>query len=74
MEDIRVAVNGAGAAGVAIVKLLLRMGVQDVILCDTKGIIYEGRPVGMNPFKEAMALITNKEKKTRHTCRCACWG
>ncbi|MFP3122427.1 NAD-dependent malic enzyme [Ectobacillus funiculus] len=63
MEDIRVTVNGAGAAGVAIVKLLLRMGVQDVILCDTKGIIYEGRPVGMNPFKEAMALITNKEKK-----------
>ncbi|MEH7335628.1 malic enzyme-like NAD(P)-binding protein [Neobacillus drentensis] len=63
IEDIRVVTNGAGAAGVAIVKLLLRMGVKDVILCDTKGIIYEGRPVGMNPFKEEMACITNKEQK-----------
>jgi malate dehydrogenase (oxaloacetate-decarboxylating) len=63
IEDIRVAVNGAGAAGVAIVKLLLRMGVKDVILCDTKGIIYEGRPVGMNPFKDEMTKITNREKK-----------
>ncbi len=63
IEDIHVVVNGAGAAGVAIVKLLQRMGVRDVILCDTKGIIYEGRPIGMNPFKEEMARKTNKEKK-----------
>ncbi|HWO94993.1 MAG TPA: malic enzyme-like NAD(P)-binding protein [Bacillus sp. (in: firmicutes)] len=63
LKDIRVVANGAGAAGVAIVKLLLHMGVKDVILCDTKGIIYEGRPVGMNPFKEEMARITNKEQK-----------
>jgi malate dehydrogenase (oxaloacetate-decarboxylating) len=63
IEDIRVVANGAGAAGVAIVKLLLHMGVKDVILCDTKGIIYEGRPVGMNPFKEEMARITNREQK-----------
>ncbi|MFP3121873.1 NAD-dependent malic enzyme [Ectobacillus funiculus] len=63
LEDIRVVVNGAGAAGVAIVKLLLHMGVQDIILCDTKGIIHEGRPVGMNPFKEEMARITNKGHK-----------
>jgi malate dehydrogenase (oxaloacetate-decarboxylating) len=63
IEDIRVAVNGAGAAGVAIVKLMLRMGVKDVILCDTKGIIYEGRPYGMNPFKDEMAKMTNREKK-----------
>jgi malate dehydrogenase (oxaloacetate-decarboxylating) len=63
IEDIRVVANGAGAAGVAIVKLLLKMGVNDVILCDTKGIIYEDRPVGMNRFKEEMALITNKEHK-----------
>ena len=39
------------------------MGVKDVILCDTKGIIYEGRPNGMNSFKEEMARITNKEQK-----------
>ena len=63
IEEIRVVANGAGAAGVAIVKLLLHMGVKDVILCDTKGIIYEGRPVGMNPFKDEMARITNKEQK-----------
>jgi malate dehydrogenase (oxaloacetate-decarboxylating) len=63
IEDIRVVANGAGAAGVAIVKLLLNMGVKDVILCDTKGIIYKDRPVGMNKFKEEMASITNKEQK-----------
>ncbi|OIK14463.1 NAD-dependent malic enzyme [Bacillus sp. MUM 116] len=63
IEDIRVVANGAGAAGVAIVKLLLHMGVNDIILCDTKGIIYEGRPFGMNPFKEEMARITNKGQK-----------
>jgi len=63
IEDIRVTVNGAGAAGVAIVKLLLHMGVKDVILCDTKGIIYEGRPVGMNSFKAEMARMTNRGQK-----------
>jgi malate dehydrogenase (oxaloacetate-decarboxylating) len=63
VEEIRVVVNDAEAAGVAIVKLLLHIGVKDVILCDTKGIIYEGRPIGMNIFKEEMARITNKEQK-----------
>ncbi|MCQ6280502.1 NADP-dependent malic enzyme [Bacillus sp. EB600] len=63
IEEVRVVANGAGAAGVAIVKLLLRMGVKDVILCDTKGIIYQGRLVGMNRFKDEMAQITNKENK-----------
>jgi malate dehydrogenase (oxaloacetate-decarboxylating) len=63
IEDIRVVANGAGSAGVAIVKLLLNMGVKDVLLCDTKGIIYEGRPFGMNSFKEEMARITNKQQK-----------
>ena len=63
IEEIRIVANGAGSAGVAIVKLLIKMGVKDVILCDTKGIIYEGRPAGMNSFKEEMAMITNKEQK-----------
>jgi len=63
IEEIRVVANGAGSAGVAIVKLLIKMGIKDVILCDTKGIIYEGRSAGMNSFKEEMARITNKEKK-----------
>ena len=63
IAEIRVVVNGAGAAGTAITKLLVVMGVKDVILCDTKGIIYGGRHVGMNIFKEEMACITNKEQK-----------
>ena len=63
IEEIHVVINGAGSAGVAIVKLLLSMGVKDVILCDTTGIIYEGRPSGMNSFKVEMARMTNKKQK-----------
>ncbi|MEY8349575.1 malic enzyme-like NAD(P)-binding protein [Bacillus cereus] len=63
IEDVQIVVNGAGAAGLAIVKLLLHMHVKNVILCDTKGMIYEGRPVGMNTLKEEIARITNIEQK-----------
>ncbi|WP_091500038.1 NAD(P)-dependent malic enzyme [Amphibacillus marinus] len=59
-ETIKVVVNGAGAAGVAIVKLLAHFGVQDTILCDSKGAIYQGRPFGMNPVKDQVAQYTNK--------------
>ena len=59
LDNIRVVANGAGAAGVAIIKLLLSMGVKDVIMCDTKGAIYKGRPVGMNKSKDEIAEITN---------------
>ncbi|MCF6094629.1 NAD-dependent malic enzyme [Microaerobacter geothermalis] len=62
MEDIHVVANGAGAAGIAIIKLLLSMGVKDVIMCDTKGTIFEGRDYGMNPVKEEIARITNRNK------------
>src|SRR3954464_8765182 len=62
-EDVKVVTSGAGAAALATLNLLMTLGVKDVILCDTKGIIYEGRPAGMNSFKEEMARITNKEKK-----------
>jgi len=62
IEDIRVVANGAGASGIAIIKLLMKMGVKNVIMCDTKGIIYEGRPFGMNPVKEEIAKVTNREK------------
>lgn len=58
-EDLKVVVNGAGAAGTAITKLLIKMGTKNIILCDTKGAIYKGRPVGMNRFKDEMAEITN---------------
>ncbi|MDQ7096502.1 malic enzyme-like NAD(P)-binding protein [Desulfosporosinus sp. PR] len=62
LDNIRVVTNGAGAAGVAIIKLLLSMGVKDVIMCDTKGTLYQGRPVGMNKSKDAIAAITNQRR------------
>ncbi|MGI5901261.1 MAG: NAD(P)-dependent malic enzyme [Desulfitobacteriia bacterium] len=62
MSEIRIVVNGAGAAGIAIIKLLESYGVKDVLMCDTKGAIYEGRPEGMNSVKEEIAKITNLEK------------
>ena len=61
LGSIRVVTNGAGAAGVAIIKLLMSMGVKDVIMCDTKGAIYTGRPVGMNKSKDAIAKVTNPQ-------------
>ena len=61
-EEIRVVTSGAGAAAVAIVKLLLSAGVRDVIMCDRQGAIYEGRD-GLNWIKEEMARVTNLEKK-----------
>jgi len=60
-DEIRVVMNGAGAASISITKLLLSWGVKDVILCDRKGAIYKGRSEGMNAIKEEMAEITNKE-------------
>ncbi|MDR7073769.1 NAD(P)-dependent malic enzyme [Fictibacillus barbaricus] len=62
MSKIRVVVNGAGAAGIAIIKLLDRFGVKDIIMCDTKGAIYEGRPFGMNSVKTEVARFTNRTK------------
>lgn len=59
-EDVKIVVNGAGAAAISITKLLLSDGFEEVILCDRTGIIYEGREKGMNPIKEEMAKITNK--------------
>lgn len=60
MKDLQVVVNGAGAAGVAIVKLLFAAGVKDVIMCDSRGIIYKGRN-SLNDTKKEMADITNKQ-------------
>lgn len=62
MDGISVVCSGAGAAGVAIVKLLMAMGLKDVVLCDRTGAIYEGRE-GLNPEKEAMAKISNRLMK-----------
>lgn len=63
-DEIKVVVNGAGSAGIAIVKFLIKMGIKNAILCDTKGVIYEGRKMGMNPVKDDIAKITNQEKIT----------
>ncbi|MEC1155055.1 NAD(P)-dependent malic enzyme [Cytobacillus horneckiae] len=60
MNEIKVVANGAGAAGIAIIKLLYRYGVRDIIMCDTKGAIYEGRPNGMNDIKSEVARFTNR--------------
>ncbi len=59
-KGIKVVINGAGAAGTAISKLLLKMGVEDLILCDSKGAIFKGRNIGMNKYKDEMAEISNK--------------
>ena len=63
LEEVKVVVNGAGAAAIAITKLLITAGLKDVVLCDRRGAIYEGRSEGMNPVKEEMAKITNQDKK-----------
>ena len=59
MEDIKVVTSGAGAAGIAIIKLLISMGLKNVIMCDRTGAIYEGRE-NLNPAKEEIAAITNR--------------
>ena len=62
IEDIKVVMSGAGAAGSEIIKLLIELGLKNVIMCDRKGAIYEGRE-GLNEEKAKMAAITNREKQ-----------
>ena len=62
-EDLSIVFNGAGAAGVAIAKLMISMGAKDVVMCDRTGIIYKGRTEGMNSAKEEIASFTNKLNK-----------
>lgn len=61
--DLRVVMNGAGAAGSAVARFLLDYGVKDVVLCDRAGAIYRGRAENMNPAKERLAALTNKENE-----------
>ena len=63
IHDIKIVTSGAGAAGIAIIKLLISMGLQHVVMTDRKGAIYDGRE-GLNPIKNEMAQITNREKET----------
>ena len=61
LADVKVVFSGAGAAGISIARLMKRMGVKDIIICDRKGAIYQGRD-GLNPVKEEVATWTNQEK------------
>ena len=55
LSDLKIVINGSGAAGISICEILLNAGAKDVILCDTKGAIYEGRPYNMNKYKDGLA-------------------
>ncbi len=70
IQNIKIVINGSGAAGVAIAKLLLFYGARNIIMCDTKGVIYKGRENHMNPSKEEIALLTNPslEKGSLEDC------
>lgn len=61
VAKMKVVINGAGAAGIAILRILLQMGYTNIVMCDTTGIIYKDRPTGMNPIKESVAHLTNPE-------------
>ena len=63
MDEVKIVINGAGAASIAIAKLLLASGARQLVLCDRKGAIYQGRTEGMNPVKEEMAKVINLEKR-----------
>ncbi|MCC8139250.1 MAG: NAD-dependent malic enzyme [Lachnospiraceae bacterium] len=60
-EDLTIVINGAGAAGTAIGKMILNIGVKEMFFLDSKGIIYKGRPNGMNWAKEELADLSNKD-------------
>ena len=61
-EDVKVVINGAGAAAISITKLMLSDGFKNITLCDRTGAVYQGRKAGMNPFKEEIARSTNLDK------------
>jgi len=63
LGEVRVVINGAGAAGLAVSKFLVKAGVKNLTVCDSKGAIYEGRPYNMNPYKEEVAHFTNIERR-----------
>ena len=62
MSEIKVVASGAGAAGIAIIRLLHHYGVRDIVMCDSRGAIYEGRPEGMNQIKATVAKFTNRDR------------
>jgi malate dehydrogenase (oxaloacetate-decarboxylating) len=63
LEEVKIVFNGAGASAIATAKLLLLAGAQNIIICDTRGAVYKGREVGMNPIKEELAELTNPDRE-----------
>lgn len=63
MTEVNIVINGAGAAGIAIAKLLRSFGVKEMVVCDSKGAIFNGREYGMNEMKKEVSLFTNPDKK-----------
>lgn len=61
LDNIKIAINGAGASGMATAKLLLKVGCGHMIVCDSKGTLYDGRLRNMNPYKQELAKLTNRE-------------
>lgn len=61
LNEAKIVINGAGSAAMAIANLLLNINVKDIIMCDSRGIIYQGRKEGMNPYKDRMAQRINRE-------------
>ena len=72
IEDVKIVTSGAGAAGIAIIKLMMSMGLKNVIMTDRQGAIYEGRE-GLNPIKAEMARITNRNHESSREPTCS-WG
>lgn len=64
LQDVKIVINGAGSAGIAIVHLLKQFHAEQIVLCDSSGAIYEGRQHGMNPIKHEVAKITNRTRET----------
>jgi malate dehydrogenase (oxaloacetate-decarboxylating) len=64
LSSVRITINGGGAAGIAVTKLLLSLGAGDVVICDRAGAVYEGREAHMDFSKREIAAMTNKERRT----------
>jgi malate dehydrogenase (oxaloacetate-decarboxylating) len=63
LDEVKIVFNGAGASAIAVTKLLIQAGAKNITVCDTKGIVYQGRPQGMNPIKAKLAAITNPDRQ-----------
>lgn len=63
LDGVRIVINGAGAAAIAICRLLMAAGAKDITLCDRTGAMYTGRRTGMNPVKEEIAQVTNRDRR-----------